>query len=62
MNHVLAAGITQDKFLADTLYWQDQVRHYWRLMNVDDTSVIPATMNNTLSAIYERGLIGAFHD
>ncbi|KVI03469.1 probable methyltransferase PMT6 [Cynara cardunculus var. scolymus] len=82
-------GITQEKFLADTLYWQDQVRHYWRLMNVDDTSVrnimdmnalyggfavafstwpvwvmnvVPATMNNTLSAIYERGLIGAFHD
>ncbi|KAL4587452.1 hypothetical protein LXL04_000323 [Taraxacum kok-saghyz] len=82
-------GVTQDKFLSDTLYWQDQVREYWRLMNVDDTSirnvmdmnalyggfavafstwpvwvmnVVPATMDDTLSGIYERGLIGAFHD
>ncbi|CAH1418443.1 unnamed protein product [Lactuca virosa] len=82
-------GFTQEKFLSDTLYWHDQVREYWRLMNVDDTSirnvmdmnalyggfavafstwpvwvmnVVPSTMNNTLSAIYERGLIGAFHD
>ncbi|KVI12098.1 putative S-adenosyl-L-methionine-dependent methyltransferase [Cynara cardunculus var. scolymus] len=22
-----------------TLYWQDQVRHYWRLMNTDETSI-----------------------
>ncbi|KAI3788288.1 hypothetical protein L2E82_01048 [Cichorium intybus] len=82
-------GVTQEKFLSDTLYWHDQVREYWRLMNVDDSSirnvmdmnalyggfavafstwpvwvmnVVPATMNDTLSAIYERGLIGAFHD
>lgn len=82
-------GFTQEKFLSDTLYWHDQVREYWRLMNVDDTSirnvmdmnalyggfavafstwpvwvmnVVPSTMNNTLSAVYERGLIGAFHD
>ncbi|PWA98861.1 S-adenosyl-L-methionine-dependent methyltransferase [Artemisia annua] len=84
-----AIGMTQEKFLSDTLYWQDQVREYWRLMNVNDTSirnvmdmnalyggfsvafsnwpvwvmnVVPARMNDTLSAIYERGLIGAFHD
>ncbi|KAJ0847975.1 putative S-adenosyl-L-methionine-dependent methyltransferase [Helianthus annuus] len=25
-------------------------------------NVVPATTNDTLSAIYERGLIGAFHD
>ncbi|KAL8191749.1 hypothetical protein R6Q57_028480 [Mikania cordata] len=82
-------GITQEMFLSDTLYWQDQVRHYWRLMNADETSIrnimdmnalfggfavafdtwpvwvmniVPATMNNTLSAIYSRGLLGAFHD
>lgn len=82
-------GITQEMFLSDSLYWQDQVRHYWRLMNTDETSirnvmdmnalnggfavafstwpvwvmnVVPATMNDTLSAIYARGLIGAFHD
>lgn len=90
MSHImLAAGITQEMFLSDSLYWQDQVRHYWRLMNTDETSirnvmdmnaltggfavafstwpvwvmnVVPATMNDTLSAIYARGLIGAFHD
>ncbi|KAD3068362.1 hypothetical protein E3N88_36242 [Mikania micrantha] len=82
-------GITQEIFLSDTLYWQDQVRHYWRLMNADETSIrnimdmnalfggfavafdtwpvwvmniVPATVNNTLSAIYSRGLLGAFHD
>ncbi|XP_043725191.1 probable methyltransferase PMT6 [Telopea speciosissima] len=26
------------------------------------TNIVPITMNNTLSAIYNRGLIGAFHD
>ncbi|WMV46600.1 hypothetical protein MTR67_039985, partial [Solanum verrucosum] len=25
-------------------------------------NVVPVTMNNTLSAIYDRGLIGTFHD
>ena len=25
-------------------------------------NVVPASMNNTLSAIYDRGLIGTFHD
>ncbi|KAJ0928766.1 putative S-adenosyl-L-methionine-dependent methyltransferase [Helianthus annuus] len=82
-------GVTQDMFLRDTLYWQDQVRHYWRLMNADEASirnvmdmnalyggfavafytwpvwvmnVVPATTNDTLSAIYSRGLVGAFHD
>ncbi|KAA8518046.1 hypothetical protein F0562_015534 [Nyssa sinensis] len=82
-------GIDQEKFISDTIYWQDQVRHYWRLMNVEETEVrnvmdtnafcggfavalstwpvwvmniVPVSMNNTLSAIYNRGLIGAFHD
>ncbi|GAA0149299.1 methyltransferase [Lithospermum erythrorhizon] len=82
-------GISQDKFLSDTIYWQDQIRHYWRLMDVEDNeirnimdmnayiggfavglstwpvwvmNVVPATSSNTLSAIYNRGLIGVFHD
>lgn len=86
---LFGTGINREKFLADTIYWQDQVRHYWRLMNVDEMeirnvmdmnailggfsvalstwpvwvmNVVPATTNNTLSAIYDRGLIGAFHD
>ncbi|KAE9465905.1 hypothetical protein C3L33_02179, partial [Rhododendron williamsianum] len=84
-----SVGINQEKFISDTLYWQDQVRHYWRLMNTNDTEVrnvmdmnafcggfavalstwpvwvmniVPKSMNDTLSAIYNRGLIGAFHD
>lgn len=82
-------GINREIFISNTLYWQDQVRHYWRLMNTDETSVrnvmdlnahyggfavglstwsvwvmnvVPISMNNTLEAIYGRGLIGAFHD
>ncbi|KAK9267039.1 hypothetical protein L1049_007397 [Liquidambar formosana] len=82
-------GIDQEKFTSDTLFWQNQVRHYWRLMNINETeirnvmdmsafcggfsvalntfpvwvmNVVPASMNNTLSAIYDRGLVGAFHD
>uniref|UniRef100_A0A5B6ZZI6 Methyltransferase n=1 Tax=Davidia involucrata TaxID=16924 RepID=A0A5B6ZZI6_DAVIN len=82
-------GIEQEKFISNTIYWQDQVRHYWRLLNVEETEVrnvmdmnafyggfavalstwpvwvmniVPVRMNNTLSAIYNRGLIGAFHD
>ncbi|KAK4392490.1 putative methyltransferase PMT7 [Sesamum angolense] len=81
-------GINRDKFLLDTIYWQDQVRHYWRLMDVEEKeirnvmdmnaflggfsvalstwpvwvmNVVPASMNNTLSAIYDRGLIGVNH-
>lgn len=86
---MLITGISQEKFLSDTNYWQDQVRHYWRLMKADDMAVrnvmdmnalyggfavalstwpvwvmniAPSTTNNTLSAIYDRGLLGAFHD
>lgn len=25
-------------------------------------NIVPTTMNNTLSAIYDRGLVGAFHN
>ena len=25
-------------------------------------NIVPVSMNNTLSAIYNRGLLGAFHD
>lgn len=73
----------------DTIFWQDQVRHYLNLINVSETqirnvmdmnsfcggfavalnswpvwvmNVVPMTMKNTLSAIYSRGLLGAFHD
>ncbi|KAL8036989.1 hypothetical protein ABFX02_11G011100 [Erythranthe guttata] len=86
---LIKLGISREKFLADTIYWQDQVRHYWRLMNVEEKevrnvmdmnaflggfsvalstwpvwvmNVVPVSMNNTLSAIYDRGLLGAFHD
>ncbi|KAK6945196.1 putative S-adenosyl-L-methionine-dependent methyltransferase [Dillenia turbinata] len=82
-------GIDQDKFTSDTIYWQEQVYQYRRLMNVDQTAIrnvmdmnafcggfavaldsqpvwvmniVPVTMNNTLTAIYNRGLLGAYHD
>lgn len=82
-------GIDREMFLSDTFYWQDQVRHYWRLMDVEEKNirnvmdlnaflggfavalstwpvwvmnVVPISMNNTLPAIYDRGLVGAFHD
>lgn len=88
MNFV-TTGINRDEFIADTQFWQDQVHHYWRLMNVRETeirnvmdmnafyggftvalntfpvwvmNVVPASMKNTLSGIYDRGLIGTFHD
>ncbi|KAL3623737.1 hypothetical protein CASFOL_032553 [Castilleja foliolosa] len=82
-------GISRETFLLDTIYWQDQVRHYWRLMGVEEReirnvmdmnaflggfsvalstwpvwvmNVVPVSTKNTLSAIYDRGLIGVFHD
>ncbi|KAK7278938.1 hypothetical protein RJT34_23979 [Clitoria ternatea] len=82
-------GINRDEFTSDTLFWKEQVGHYWRLMNVKETeirnvmdmnsfcggfavalnnfpvwvmNVVPASMKNTLSGIYDRGLIGTFHD
>lgn len=82
-------GINRDEFTSDSIFWQDQTRHYWRLMNVKETeirnvmdmnafyggfavalnnfpvwvmNVVPASMKNTLSGIYDRGLIGTFHD
>ncbi|XP_042518204.1 probable methyltransferase PMT7 [Macadamia integrifolia] len=82
-------GISREEFILDTDFWQNQVQHYWRLMNINKTdirnvmdmnaycggfavalstfpvwvmNIVPASMNNTLSAIYNRGLIGAFHD
>ncbi|KAM7269960.1 hypothetical protein ACFE04_029174 [Oxalis oulophora] len=82
-------GISQDEFLSDAIFWEDQVHRYWQLMNVNDTeirnvmdmnaycggfavalnsfpvwvmNVVPSSLKNTLSAIYDRGLIGAFHD
>ncbi|KAJ7976687.1 S-adenosyl-L-methionine-dependent methyltransferases superfamily protein [Quillaja saponaria] len=81
--------ISQEEFTSDTLFWQDQIRRYWRLMHINETeirniidlnafcggfsvalnnfpvwvmNIVPASMKNTLSAIYDRGLIGVFHD
>ncbi|PKI42040.1 hypothetical protein CRG98_037493 [Punica granatum] len=82
-------GVTEEEFVSDTAFWQDQVQRYWEMMNASYSdirnimdmnavfggfavalnklpvwvmNVVPASMNNTLSAIYDRGLIGAFHD
>ncbi|XP_054803754.1 probable methyltransferase PMT7 [Prosopis cineraria] len=82
-------GINRDEFTSDTQFWQDQIHHYWRMMNIRETdirnvmdmnafcggfaaalnnfpvwvmNVVPASMKNTLSGIYDRGLIGTFHD
>lgn len=87
--NMLIIGVTQEEFTSETIFWQDQVRHYWRLLNVNKTeirnvmdmnafcggfavalnasptwvmNIVPSSMKNTLSAIYNRGLIGAFHD
>ena len=84
-----SAGIRAAEFTEDSQFWQDQVRNYWKLMNVKGTevrnimdmnahlggfsvalskrpvwvmNVVPMTMNNTLSAIYDRGQLGVFHD
>ncbi|KAJ0263713.1 methyltransferase PMT6 [Hirschfeldia incana] len=82
-------GISEDEYASDTVYWREQVKQYWRIMNVNETEVrnvmdmnafiggfaaamnshpvwvmniVPATINETLSGVYERGLTGAFHD
>ncbi|XVE95830.1 hypothetical protein REPUB_Repub02eG0167300 [Reevesia pubescens] len=82
-------GISKEEFRMDCDFWQDQVQHYWKLMNISKTeirnvmdmnafiggfsvalnefpvwvmNVVPSSMQNTLSAIYDRGLTGAFHD
>lgn len=81
--------ISEKEFSSDTLYWQDQVSLYWKLINISKTeirnvmdmnafcggfavalntlpvwvmNIVPSSMKNTLSAIYDRGMIGAFHD
>ncbi|GMY19129.1 probable methyltransferase PMT7 [Fagus crenata] len=81
--------ISENEFSSDTLYWQDQVILYWKLMNISKTeirnvmdmnafcggfavalntlpvwvmNIVPSSMKNTLSTIYDRGMIGAFHD
>ncbi|KAG9443642.1 hypothetical protein H6P81_014982 [Aristolochia fimbriata] len=82
-------GINVQMFDSDTLFWQEQIRHYRKLMGVDPSqirnvmdmnaylggfaaalstspvwvmNVVPVSLNNTLAAIYERGLVGAFHN
>ncbi|KAL5546475.1 hypothetical protein UlMin_006162 [Ulmus minor] len=82
-------GISPEEFSSDTMYWQDEILHYWEILNVSQTEVrnimdlnaflggfaaalskypvwvmniVPVSMKNTLTAIYDRGLIGAFHD
>lgn len=89
MINPFATDINEKEFSSDTLFWQDQVRLYWRLMNISKTeirnvmdmkafcggfavalntlpvwvmNIVPVSTKNTLSAIYDRGLIGAFHD
>ncbi|GLT63168.1 hypothetical protein SLA2020_357490 [Shorea laevis] len=86
---LIRIGISKEEFDLDANFWQDQILHYWKLMNVSKTEVrnvmdmnafvggfavalnkfpvwvvniVPMSMQNTLSAIYDRGLIGAFHD
>ncbi|CAA0829854.1 Probable methyltransferase PMT7 [Striga hermonthica] len=36
---LIKLGIGRERFLSDTIYWQDQVRHYWRLMGVDEKEI-----------------------
>ncbi|XP_072961188.1 probable methyltransferase PMT7 [Typha angustifolia] len=82
-------GVTPEQFDMNNQFWQEQLRQYWMLINVDKTdirnvmdmnanyggfavalstfpvwvmNIVPSTMQNSLSAIYDRGLIGAFHD
>ncbi|KAK9125113.1 hypothetical protein Scep_013959 [Stephania cephalantha] len=82
-------GINHDVFTSDTVFWQEQVHHYLKLMAINMTAirnvmdmnaycggfanalsnspvwvmnVVPSSMNDTLTAIYNRGLIGTFHD
>ncbi|XP_022766612.1 probable methyltransferase PMT7 isoform X2 [Durio zibethinus] len=82
-------GISKEDFSMDSDFWQDQVRYYWKLMNISKTeirnvmdmnafcggfavalnefpvwvmNIVPSSTQNTLLAIYDRGLIGAFHD
>ena len=89
MINLFPTDISEKEFSSDTLYWQDQVSLYWKLMNFSKTeirnvmdmnafcggfavalnalpvwvmNIVPSSMKNTLSAIYDRGMIGAFHD
>lgn len=82
-------GITPELFEQNSIFWQEQVRHYWELIGVNEMEVrnvmdmnayyggfsvalstfpiwvmniVPTATSNTLSAIYDRGLIGVFHD
>ncbi|KAL6509047.1 hypothetical protein OROGR_023154 [Orobanche gracilis] len=38
-NARLILCIGREKFLSDTIYWQDQVRQYWRLMGVEEREI-----------------------
>lgn len=82
-------GFSQEEFASDTVFWQEQVRHYWELMKINEAeirnvmdmnavlggfavalntfpvwvmNIVPISANNTLSAIYDRGLVGTYHD
>ncbi|KAF5750264.1 hypothetical protein HS088_TW03G00598 [Tripterygium wilfordii] len=82
-------GVSEEERTSDTIFWQDQVHQYWKLMSIHETeirnvmdmnafvgglavalnefpvwvmNIVPESMNNTLTAIYDRGLLGAFHD
>ncbi|MCL7030254.1 hypothetical protein MKW94_028605 [Papaver nudicaule] len=82
-------GINREKFNSNSVFWQEQTDHYWRLINANISeirnvmdmnayyggfaaslsklpvwvmNVVPQSSNNTLVAIYNRGLQGTFHD
>ncbi|KAF2308173.1 hypothetical protein GH714_036320 [Hevea brasiliensis] len=86
---LIKIGISKEEFVSDAMFWKNQVRNYWKLIDVSETdirnimdmnaflggfavalntlpvwvmNIVPMSMMNTLSAIYDRGLLGAFHD
>ena len=34
--HIFVAGITEENFSSDAIFWQNQVVHYWKLMNINE--------------------------
>ncbi|KAG8646462.1 probable methyltransferase PMT7 [Manihot esculenta] len=86
---LIKIGISEEEFVSDAIFWKNQVKSYWKLIDVSETDIrnimdmnaylggfavalntlpvwvmntVPVGMNNTLSAIYDRGLLGAYHD
>lgn len=86
---LVGGGGSAAQFEADTVFWQGQVKFYWSILKVSESSfrnvmdmnafyggfaaaavgkplsvmnVVPPGRKNTLPVIYDRGLIGTFHD